>query len=324
MGYQECTKAFNTINLNEMRPSNFLEKVTRLCEQKSKKISQKHGWESVDNCPVCFSTARRREFFKFGIEIVCCEECSLRYAAKVPVSTEDIYSDEDYLPTAVESYMKNVSYRKVRFGKERVELISQQIGNPHGKYILDIGCGTGWFLEVAKEHGFKAYGQELGKELAHWTSERLATMIFDKPISKISTEIKFDVITMFDLLEHVPNPLQLISDCKNLLNKGGIIVVFTPNFDSLSVHVMKEYSNLVVPAEHLTYFTQKSVEFLAQKVNSKLIYYQTCGIDLGDLKSYYEWLGNHRLASVYNQLYNIIQPLVDASGAGNHLRFILK
>ncbi|MFC1807241.1 class I SAM-dependent methyltransferase [Candidatus Omnitrophota bacterium] len=324
MGYQRCLAQFKAIDLNEMRPSGFLAKVTQSCEEKDSKVDKKHGWKDVDNCPVCFATARRQEFFKFGTEVVCCKKCSLRYAAKIPVSTEDIYSDEGYLPTAIESYMKNVFYRKERFGKERVELISQQIGSPRGKRLLDIGCGTGWFLEVAKECEFDVYGQELGKGLANWTSERLGIRIFNKSISGLSTEIKFDVITMFDLLEHVSDPLQLILNCKNLLNKDGIIVVFTPNFDSLSIHIMREHSNIIAPAEHLTYFTKKSAEVLAQKTNLNLTYYRTCGIDLGDLKSYHEWLGNQQLAFACERLYNSLQPLIDDSDAGNHLRFVLK
>lgn len=324
MGYQDCLKRFRSIDLNEMRPPGFLEKMTRLSKEKHGKVSQKHGWQNVDCCPVCFSPERSKEFSKFEIAIVCCKECTLRYTAQIPVSTNDVYSNKDYLPSAIEIYMKNVSYRKTRFGKERMGLISQLIGDVQGKRLLDIGCGTGWFLEVAKESGFDVYGQELGKELAQWASERLGNVIYNKPASKISTMTTFDVITMFDLLEHVPSPLQLILDCKNLLNKSGIIVVFTPNFDSLSIHVMKEHSNLIVPAEHLTYFNKKSVEFLAKKTKLDLSYYRTCGIDLGDLKSFYEFLGDRHSSLVCNQLYDVIQPLADASGAGNHLRFVLK
>ena len=324
MGYNEFFAGFKSIDLNEMRPAGFLEKITQLSKDINLKVSQKQGWKRENACPVCSSSECEKAFSKFGIDIVCCKACSLCYSAEVPANTEDIYSDNIYLPAAIESYMKNVSYRKERFGRERVELISRQIGNPHGKRLLDIGCGTGWFLEVAREYGFEVYGQELGKELAKWTNERLGVKIFSKTISEISSQIQFDVITMFDLLEHVPEPLQLISDCKRLLNKDGILLVFTPNFDSLSIHVMKEHSNLIAPAEHLTCFTKKAVEVLASKAELEVVHYQTCGIDLGDLKSYYEWLGERSLELACQQMYNLIQPLVDTSGAGNHMRFILK
>ncbi len=143
------------------------------------------------------------------------------------------------------------------------------------------------------------------------------------PIDKLSTSIKYDVITMFDLIEHVPDPLKLIMNCCSLLNDKGIIVIFTPNFDSLSVHITKEFSNIISPPAHLIYFNEKTVHLLSEESGLKLIYYRTCGIDLGDLKSYYEWNGEYNLASSCNELYNIIQPVIDESGAGNHMRFIL-
>ena len=323
-GYQACLAQFNTINLDEMRPRGFLEKITKLSEEKHSKIKNKQGWKEVTACPVCASSKRKKEFSKFGVGIVCCEECSLRYGTMIPVNTGDLYSDSIYLPAAIESYQKNVSYRKERFGKERIALIARLIRNPEGKHIFDIGCGTGWFLEVAKEHGFEIHGQEFGKELARWTEDKLGIKIFNKPISEMPSGNNFDVITMFDLIEHVPDPLQLIVDCKRVLKKGGIILVFTPNFDSLSVHIMKEAHNIIVPAEHLMYFTKRSVEVMTERAGLNLVYFKTCGIDLGDLKSYYEWRGEDAAARVCKDMYDLVQPVVDNAGAGNHLRFSLQ
>ena len=179
-------------------------------------------------------------------------------------------------------------------------------------------------MEMAKENGFEIYGQDVGKELTEWTSNKLGAKIWNQEIGKLNTEIKFDVITLFDVIEHVESPLQFLSECKKLLAEDGIIVIFTPNFDSLAFHIMKEDSNLVSFPEHLVYFSEKPVEVLSNKMGMKLIHYKTCGLDLGDLKSYYEWLGEDEIAQTYSKLYPLIQPLVDASGAGNHIRFILK
>ena len=320
MGYKNCLTGFQPIDLQEMRPPGFLDRITHLIELKHSKVAKKQGWKNVAACPLCSSPERAPEFSKFGIEIVCCEKCTLRYSSQIPVCTEDVYSDESYLPAAIESYMENVAYRKSRFGRERVDLIVQHIGNPAGKSLLDIGCGTGWFLEVARERGFEIFGQELGKELAQWTGERLGIEIFEE----IPTDARFDAITMFDVIEHVPDPLQLILDCKKVLSRGGIIVGIAPNFDSLCVHLMKERATLIIPAEHPTYFTKKAIEILAKKVNLNLIFFKTCGIDLGDMKSYYESEGDHDTALACEKLYTFIQPAVDAAGAGNYLRFILQ
>jgi 2-polyprenyl-3-methyl-5-hydroxy-6-metoxy-1,4-benzoquinol methylase len=322
MGYSHCLADFKSINLEEMRPAGFLADINRLCEDKQSRV--KHGWKQVEQCPVCGSAQRLQEFSKYGIGIFQCLDCTLRYSGKIPNLTEDIYSNAAYLPAAQKSYMENVSYRKERFGKERLELIRIHMGDLKGKKILDVGCGTGWFLETAKEQGMEIFGQELGKELREWTENRIGTDIFSCGIEEIDPDFCFDVITMFDVLEHVPDPLQLVRHSKRLLDEDGILLIFTPNFDSLSIYVMKEHSNLIAPAEHLTYFTKKSVEVLAQKTDMKITYFRTCGIDLGDLKSFYEYNACHELSESCQQLYGCIQPIVDASGAGNHMRFILE
>lgn len=323
MGYKRSISDFKSIDLKQMRPKGFLERVNCSIKEKVKKVKQKHGMKTVEKCPVCSSKEFHVEFSKFDIDIVCCDFCSLRYSKKIPVNAEDIYSDSEYLPSSINVYIKNAAFRKERFAKERIELISKYIQPLNGKRLLDIGCGTGWFLEVAREYGFEIFGQELGKELADWSSDRLGIRIFKGPISDIQISNTFDVITMFDLLEHVENPLQLIFDCKRILNDKGIILVFTPNFDSLAIDVMKEHSNLISPVGHLTYFSEKSVTFLSQNSGMNLIYFKTKGIDLGDVKSYYEYIGECELERACEKLYDTLQPLVDESGAGNHLRFIL-
>ncbi len=58
---------------------------------------------------------------------------------------------------------------------------------------------------------------------------------------------------MLDLIEHVVDPVQLVLDCRKLLTPPEIMLIFSPNFDSLAIHVMREQSNLVTPAEHWIY-----------------------------------------------------------------------
>ena len=322
MGYNRCLVNFKSINLEEMRPAGFLADINRSGEDRQGCV--KYGWKEVEQCPVCASVQRLREFSKYGIGIFQCLDCTLRYSGKIPNLTEDVYSNAVYLPAAQKSYMENVSYRKERFGKERLELIRTHIGDLKGKKILDVGCGTGWFLETAKEQGMEIFGQELGKELREWTANRLGSDIFACGLEEIDLDFCFDVITMFDVLEHVPDPLELVRYSKRLLGEDGILLIFAPNFDSLSIYVMKEHSNLIAPAEHLTYFTKKSAEVLAQNTEMKITYFKTCGIDLGDLKSFYEYNACPELSMACQELYGSIQPLVDASGSGNHMRFILK
>ena len=125
------------------------------------------------------------------------------------------------------------------------------------------------------------------------------------------------------MIEHVVSPVELINAAKLYLKDDGIIVVFTPQFDSVAIQTLKEYSNLVMPAEHLSYFTEGTVKYLAEKCGMKVDYYATKGIDIGDLKGYYDYLGEYDKANHIGAMYDILQPTIDQSGAGNHMRFIL-
>ena len=322
MSYQESLSTFKTVDLDQMRKAGFLEEMLELHRKSFDKINQKSGFRERRQCPVCSSTSSTKEFSKFGMDIVRCNECSARFVTRIPADMDDICSDAEQLPLSI--YMERSSYRKERFGRERIKLILDYVnGNKPGR-LLDIGCGTGWFLDVAKEYGFEVYGQELGKELAHWTAKQLGIEVFNQPVRGLPESMKFDVITMFDVLEHIPDPLELLLDCKDRLNNNGIIVIFAFNFDSLSIGVAREHSNLVCPTEHLTYFTEKSIRVLSERVGLELVYFKTCGIDLGDLKSYFEWKGRNDISLACKELYDIIQPVVDQAGAGNHLRSILK
>ena len=323
MGYKKITENFLPINLEEMRQEGFLKENNGFFEEHHLKINSKNGWKEITRCPLCESEEKITEFSKFGVKIVGCKKCNLRYAGKIPANLSDVYDGKSYLSESVDTYAKNIEYRKERFGKERVKLIKSFLKKENAK-LLDVGCGIGWFLEVAKVNGFEIFGQEFGKELANWTSKRLGIKIWSQPIEELNAEIKFDVITLFDVIEHVENPLQFLKSCKRLLTDEGIIVVFTPNFDSLAIQIMKEHSNLIGPSAHLVYFNEESIKTLAEKVNMDILYCKTHGIDLGDLKSYYEWLGENELSKSCVKLYPLLQPAVDAAGAGNHFRFIFK
>lgn len=318
MGYQSNLEDFRSIDLKTIRPPNFLRDFTE--KIKNKHANVKSGWKEVNTCPVCQSSDRKTEFTKFDIAIARCLNCTLRYTTLVPETTDDIYSDTSYLSYARGSYQSNRKYRQNRFGTERLEILRSLLGNLEGRRLLDAGCGTGWFLELARENGMKIHGQEIAKGLAKWTSDEFGIRIFDCPLEEIEAKAFYDAITMFDLLEHVPDPVGLMNRAKRLMADNGVILVFTPNFDSLGISVMGKESNLIVPAEHLTYFNDKSIRVLAEKVEMRIDYFSTNGIDLGDLKGYYEYQGDNTLSAACEALYDRIQPVVDAAGAGNHLR----
>ncbi|WP_100332361.1 class I SAM-dependent methyltransferase [Bacillus xiapuensis] len=325
MGYKDSLESFQTIDLTEMRPKGFLSTILDRQKNNVRTIDNKHGWKERTKCPVCSSLEKKFEFKKFNFNLYQCLLCGTAFFDRVPIHTNDIYSAPHALNDARKGYLSNKNYRQIRFAEERISLIEKNVNKKiEDIRLLDVGCGTGWFLEIAKEKGVKCHGLELGEDLASFTSERLNIPIWNQQLSDLHTDEKFDVITMFDLIEHVEDPLNLVNAAKSLLNKDGILVIFTPHYDSVAIQVMKSESNLIMPAEHLSYFTEQSIYRLAELTGMEVSYFATKGIDLGDLKSYYEYNQQLNLSETCEALYDVLQPIIDQSKSGNHLRAILR
>ena len=264
------------------------------------------------------------EFASFGIDIIACKRCTLRYAAKVPIDPNDVYEDLVYFDIIQDSYVAFHEYRKQRLGKDRVKLIINQLGNIRGKKLLDIGSGSGYFLECAIEAGAECIGIEAGGHLREWSQKRLGVSIMKDDIDEMPSNMLFDIITMFDVVEHVLDPVALMKSVCQHLTLSGIVVVFTPNFDSIGIKYMKEKSNLIFPTGHLTYFTNKSMNCLLEKVGLKLAYFETCGMDMADILGYLETdkEQNKDIISFLANIEDDLQAVINKAEAANHMRFI--
>ena len=151
---------FQSIAIEAMRPAGFHEEKLRSVQQCCRKVEQGSGWRPVVSCPVCGSAQHDLLMRKCGIDILQCQECSLGYVAMVPKNAADVYADQQYLGQAKRNYGQNVNYRLERFATERVNILRKWSGKEAKDCVLlDIGCGTGWFLEYCRHHGYTVFGQ---------------------------------------------------------------------------------------------------------------------------------------------------------------------
>jgi SAM-dependent methyltransferase len=94
--------------------------------------------------------------------------------------------------------------------------------------LLDVGTGTGQFLTIAREC-FAVKGTEVSESAVRIATERYGLDVVHGQIEEVQFSSSFDVVTLFHVLEHVPNPLATLRTCRELLNPGGILVVAVPN-----------------------------------------------------------------------------------------------
>jgi len=149
--------------------------------------------------------------------------------------------------------------------KNKLKLINTQ--SPKGK-LLDIGAGTGDFLVVAKTDGWQTTGIE--------PSQKAKTIAINKGVTfadSLATleDNSFDVITMWHVLEHVPNLEEYISELKRLLKPSGTIVIAVPNFKSFDANFYGKYWAAFDVPRHLWHFSKTAIAKLFSEKEMKLV-----------------------------------------------------
>ena len=156
-------------------------------------------------------------------------------------------------------FVKNIAL------KNKLNLINTH--QPSKGLILDIGAGTGDFLSVARNDGWKTIGVE--------PSEKAKTIAKNKGVSFVedTAELEshtFDVISMWHVLEHVPNLEEQVTELKRLLKPSGTLIVAVPNFKSFDAkHYEKFWAAYDVPI-HFWHFSKFAIQKLFEKENIKL------------------------------------------------------
>ena len=149
--------------------------------------------------------------------------------------------------------------------KNKLQLINSQ--QPNKGSILDIGAGTGDFLAVAKENGWETVGVE--------PSDKARAIALKKAVSFVEDTLgleshSFDVITMWHVLEHVPNLDNQIKELKRLLKPSGTLIVAVPNFKSFDAkHYGTFWAAYDVPI-HFWHFSKKAIKMLFEKEDMQL------------------------------------------------------
>ena len=138
-----------------------------------------------------------------------------------------------------------------------------------GKTLLDFGCGTGNFLRKARTVAKEVYGIEIEEKLnKYFHSLKLNVS------NKLSSDKKYDIITIFHVLEHLCDPRQILVDLSKQLNKGGRIIVEVPNSEDalITLYANKMFMKHFYWKCHLFYFNTKTLGMLAKQAGFKINY----------------------------------------------------
>jgi len=133
--------------------------------------------------------------------------------------------------------------------------------------ILDVGCGSGLFLELAARNGWFVAGIEPSIRFFRAAQERLGAQAQLANVTLQDADLpaeSFDVVTAWDVIEHVEDPVDFVMRCARLLRPGGLLFVKAPDIESLAARLMGSHWPVLLP-EHLHYFTRRSLEICGKR-----------------------------------------------------------
>jgi 2-polyprenyl-3-methyl-5-hydroxy-6-metoxy-1,4-benzoquinol methylase len=209
---------------------------------------------------------------------VKCQDCGFVFNEKIP-TLEELNAHYSQYAYASEGYLSPLTIKSYNLLLDEFEKY-RKTGN-----ILDVGCGRGWFLEQARKRGWNVYGTEYSEKAIEICEGKGISMKQGELDAAKFDGVEFDVVTSFEVIEHINNPNEDLSEIHQLLRKGGLFYLTTPNFNSVMRYYLKDQYNVIDYPEHLSYYTKKTLTKTVEKNGFKKVKFLTTGISMTRIKT---------------------------------------
>ncbi|MDQ3964075.1 MAG: class I SAM-dependent methyltransferase [Actinomycetota bacterium] len=246
-------------------------------------LARRDEFVEVD-CPACGEDKRRVEFEKFSLTFQRCLQCRTVYTSPRPSpAVLDYYyqTSENYLIWNEHIFPASEEARRTKIFRPRVEKVvadCARFGISMNR-LVDVGAGFGTFLEEMRTNGSfdDLVGVEPTPSLAESCKAR-GLQVVEAGIESVGADLlTADVVTAFEVIEHLYDPAAFLRACSRLLRPGGMIVITCPNVDGFDIMTLRERS-ATVDLEHLNYFTPRSLAVLLERVGFRIRDVSTPGV----------------------------------------------
>ena len=230
------------------------------------------------SCLVCKKINYKLLFKKEDLQLIKCMHCGLVQFDNVlqvfDVKNYDYYKDK--VTKKQEDLYSSITTKRYNSLLEHLQRFRKN------NAVFDIGCGIGHFLSVAKKMNWQAKGIEISPDAVKICNDFNLDVTCQDFLQVDIKRDYYDIVTMFEVLEHLTQPKEYLLKANKILRKGGVIVITTPNFNCLTRILLKERWRLI-DKEHLFYFTPGSFKKLIHDTNFRVLEFIAKDITLPEL-----------------------------------------
>ncbi|MGE0143871.1 MAG: class I SAM-dependent methyltransferase [Planctomycetota bacterium] len=151
-----------------------------------------------------------------------------------------------------------------------------------GRRLLDVGCATGALLSVADSRGWNAEGLEVGQASAAYVRDHLGLVVHGQSLFDFSPQAAgYDAVTLLEVIEHLEEPVAALRAVAEWIRPGGVLLLSTPNFDSLFRRLHGPRWWVVnCPDDHIAFFTPRTIRAAIEAVGLRLVSCRSRGFDI--------------------------------------------
>jgi len=230
------------------------------------------------NCLVCSGSNIKGLKHYEQLGLVKCKNCGFVFMKQITSAEElgEHYKTYSYDKERTLSSMTIASYNSTLDEFEPYRKTNR---------LLDVGCGVGHFLEVARQRGWQVFGTEYSEKAVEIATEKGINMQQGALILSHYEPESFDVITSFEVIEHINNPVEELNKINQLLRPGGLFYCTTPNFNSLLRYWFKERYKVIEYPEHLSYYTRKTLNKVICERGFENVKFKSTGFSLNQVQA---------------------------------------
>jgi 2-polyprenyl-3-methyl-5-hydroxy-6-metoxy-1,4-benzoquinol methylase len=317
-------------NRSSIQKGNILREQHKLLikDSKGNYIRNKKFWEKVSKCPVCNHS--NNEFFlsRLCIDIYECFNCKHRFMNPRPKFKKAIELYNDDLSASkiwLSNLQKNMDSKKFEYANILLEVFIKN----KNKKIIDIGCGSGLFLEHMSKNGWKqCVGVDVNKNYHNTYSKINGVQFINSTFEDISPQKvgnNYDCVSLWGVFEHLYDLNTVLKKIKKILKKNGTLFIMVPNGFSLVTNIIRDKSPTFM-WKHLNHFSNNSLQYFVEKNNDfKLLHSETMVTEIENIKSYLNGKFPYGGYADPKNIYNFISPhFIHKNFLGSRLISIFK